>query len=128
MPDSPLGRGFLTGSVRTLDDLKGDRRAQHPRYQEANFATNRALVDRVEDIAREKGCTPGQLVLAWLLAQGEDVIPIPGTKRSARLDENIGALAVSLSAAEAARIAAAVPPGAAAGTRYPAGGMAGGFI
>ncbi|MSP03676.1 MAG: aldo/keto reductase [Acetobacteraceae bacterium] len=125
---SPLGRGFLTGSVRSLDDLKGDRRAQHPRYQDVNFAHNRALVDRVEAIAREKGCTPGELALAWLLAQGEDVIPIPGTKRIERLDENIGALAVHLSAADVARIATAVPPGSAAGTRYPAGGMKGVFL
>jgi len=125
---SPLGRGFLTGSVRSLDDLKGDRRAQHPRYQEANFAHNRALVAKIEAIAAEKNCTPGQLVLAWLLAQGEDVIPIPGTKRIARLDENIGALAVQLSAGDVARISAAVPPGSAAGTRYPAGGMKGVFL
>ncbi len=125
---SPLGRGFLTGAVRSLDDLVGDRRAQHPRYQAENFATNRALVDRIEAIAAEKHCRPSQLVLAWLLAQGEDVVPIPGTKRSARLDENIGALAVTLSADDVARIAAAVPAGSAAGTRYPAGGMAGVFI
>lgn len=125
---SPLGRGFLTGSVRNLDDLKGDRRAAHPRYAAENFSQNRALVDRVEKIAREKGCTPGQLVLAWLLAQGGDVIPIPGTKRIERLDENIGAIAVSLSAEDVARIAVAVPSGAAAGTRYPAGGMKGVFL
>jgi len=125
---SPLGRGFLTGSVRNLEDLKGDRRAQHPRYQEANFAHNRALVDKVETIAQEKKCTPGQLVLAWLLAQGEDVIPIPGTKRIERLDENIGAVGVKLNAADIARISAAVPRGSAAGTRYPAGGMKGVYL
>jgi len=125
---SPLGRGFLTGSVKSLEDLAGDRRAQHPRYQPENFATNRALVERIEAIAAEKKCTPGQLVLAWLLAQGEDVIPIPGTKRIARLEENIGAIGVSLSAEDVARISAAVPPGSAAGTRYPAGGMRGVFI
>jgi len=125
---SPLGRGFLTGSVKSLEDLAGDRRAQHPRYQPENFATNRALVDRIEAIAAEKHCTPGQLVLAWLLAQGDDVIPIPGTKRIARLEENIGAIGVSLSADDVARISAAVPPGSAAGTRYPAGGMKGVFI
>lgn len=125
---SPLGRGFLTGAVKTLADLAGDRRAQHPRYQPENFATNRALVERIEAIAAEKRCTPGQLVLAWLLAQGEDVIPIPGTKRIERLDENIGALSVHLNAADVARISAAVPPGAAAGTRYPAGGMKGVFL
>ncbi len=125
---SPLGRGFLTGSVKTLADLAGDRRAQHPRYQAENFATNRALVEKIEDIAAEKRCTPGQLVLAWLLAQGDDVIPIPGTKRIARLDENAGALDVRLSAEDVARISAAVPAGSAAGTRYPAGGMKGVFI
>jgi len=125
---SPLGRGFLTGSVKSLDDLKGDRRAAHPRYAEANFATNRALVDKIEAIAVEKNCTPGQLVLAWLLAQGDDVVPIPGTKRAARLDENMGALDVTLSASDVARISAAVPPGSAAGTRYPAGGMKGVFL
>ncbi len=125
---SPLGRGFLTGSVKSLADLAGDRRAQHPRYQPENFATNRALVERIEAIAAERRCTPGQLVLAWLLAQGEDVIPIPGTKRIARLDENIGALDVRLTADDVARIAAAVPPGSASGTRYPAGGMKGVFI
>ncbi len=125
---SPLGRGFLTGSVKSLDDLKGDRRAAHPRYAAENFATNRALVEKIEAIAAEKNCTPGQLVLAWLLAQGNDVVPIPGTKRIARLDENIGALAVSLSADDVARISAAVPAGSAAGTRYPAGGMKGVFL
>jgi len=125
---SPLGRGFLTGSVKSLEDLAGDRRAQHPRYQPENFATNRSLVDRIEAIAAEKRCTPGQLVLAWLLAQGDDVIPIPGTKRIARLDENIGAVGVSLSAEDVARISAAVPPGSAAGTRYPAGGMKGVYL
>ena len=125
---SPLGRGFLTGAVRSLDDLKGDRRAAHPRYAAENFTQNRQLVDRVEAIAREKNCTPGQLVLAWLLAQGEDVIPIPGTKRIERMEENIGAVGVSLSAEDVARIAAAVPAGAAAGTRYPAGGMKGVFL
>jgi len=125
---SPLGRGFLTGSVKSLDDLAGDRRAQHPRYQPENFATNRALVEKIEAIAAEKRCTPGQLVLAWLLAQGEDVIPIPGTKRIERLEENIGALDVTLTADDMARISAAVPPGSAAGTRYPAGGMKGVFL
>jgi len=120
---APLGRGFLTGSVRSLEDLQGDRRSQHPRYFPENFATNRALVDRLEDIAREKRCTPAQLVLAWLLARGPDIAPIPGTKRPARFDENLAALQVRLSDEDVARISAEVPVGAAAGTRYPAGNM-----
>jgi len=125
---SPLGRGFLTGAVRSLDDLKGDRRGQHPRFSVENFDHNRALVERVEAIAREKGCTPAQLTLAWLLAQGDDVVPIPGTKQLARLEDNIGALAVRLTPADLARISAAVPADAVAGTRYPAGGMRGVYI
>jgi len=124
---SPLGRGFLTGAIQSLDDVDG-RRAAHPRFQAENFATNRALVGKIEAIAAEKSCTPAQITLAWLLAQGPDVVAIPGTRHAARLDENIGALAVSLSDDDIARIAAAVPTGAAAGTRYPAGGMAGVFI
>jgi aryl-alcohol dehydrogenase-like predicted oxidoreductase len=119
---SPLGRGFLTGAIQTLADVDG-RRAAHPRFQEANFAQNRALVAQIEAIAEEKGCTPAQLTLAWLLAQGPDVVAIPGTRYPARLDENLGALKVALSAADVSRIAAAVPRGAAAGTRYPPGGM-----
>ena len=124
---SPLGRGFLTGAIQTLDDVDG-RRAAHPRFQAENFATNRALVAKIEAMAAEKSCTPAQITLAWLLAQGPDVVAIPGTRHVARLDENIGALTVTLSADEVARMAAAVPTGAAAGTRYPAGGMAGVFI
>jgi aryl-alcohol dehydrogenase-like predicted oxidoreductase len=119
---SPLGRGFLTGAIRTFDDVDG-RRAAHPRFQKENFDHNRALVEKIEVIAREKSCTPAQLVLAWLLAQGDDVTAIPGTRYPARLEENLGALKVSLSAEDVARISAAVPKGAAAGTRYPAGGM-----
>lgn len=119
---SPLGRGFLTGAFTEFAQVDG-RRAAHPRFQEQNFAQNRALVARIEAIAAEKGCTPAQLCLAWLLAQGEDVVAIPGTRRLDRVRENIGALGVSLSAADVARIDAAVPKGAAAGTRYPAGGM-----
>jgi aryl-alcohol dehydrogenase-like predicted oxidoreductase len=124
---SPLGRGFLTGAFKDFADIDG-RRAAHPRFQEQNFAQNRALVAKIEAIAAEKGCTPAQVTLAWLLAQGPDVVAIPGTRYPARLDENIGALNVKLSAEDVTRIAAAVPPGAAAGTRYPAGGMAGVFI
>lgn len=120
---SPLGRGFLTGAIRAFADVDG-RRAAHPRFQQENFDRNRKLVAEIEAIARDKGCTPAQLTLAWLLAQGEDVVAIPGTRYPARLDENIGALTVRLSPEEVARISAAVPKGAAAGTRYPAGGMA----
>jgi aryl-alcohol dehydrogenase-like predicted oxidoreductase len=116
---SPLGRGFLTGSIQAPDDVKGDRRADHPRFVQQNFAHNLALVQRVTTIAREKNCTPGQLALAWLLAQGPDIVPIPGTKRRERVDEAIGAAAVKLSPADVQRISAAVPPGAAAGQRYP---------
>ena len=119
---APLGRGFLTGVLQDFAQIDG-RRAAHPRFQEQNFAANRKLVAAVEAIAREKGCTPSQLCIAWLLAQGEDVVTIPGTRYLPRLEENLGGLAVSLSAADVARISAAVPVGAAAGTRYPAGGM-----
>ncbi|MEN0077192.1 MAG: aldo/keto reductase [Paracraurococcus sp.] len=119
---SPLGRGFLTGAIRDFAQVDG-RRAAHPRFQEANFAANRALVAKIEAIAAEKGCTPSQLALAWLLAQGEDVVAIPGTRRLDRIEENLGALAVTLTAEEVARISAAVPAGAAAGLRYPPGAM-----
>jgi aryl-alcohol dehydrogenase-like predicted oxidoreductase len=124
---APLGRGFLTGAIQTFADIDG-RRAAHPRFQEQNFAQNRALVAQIEAIAKEKGCTPSQLTLAWLLAQGPDVVAIPGTRYAARLEENLGALDVKLTAEDVARMSAAVPTGAAAGTRYPAGGMKGVFI
>lgn len=116
---SPLGRGFLTGGIHSPEQVKADRRAQHPRFQAEHFAHNRTLVDRVEALARDKGCTPAQLVLAWLLAQGQDVVPIPGTKRRERLDENIGALQVRLSAEDVTHVSEAIPAGAAAGNRYP---------
>jgi aryl-alcohol dehydrogenase-like predicted oxidoreductase len=119
---SPLGRGFLTGAIQEFAQVDG-RRAAHPRFQEANFAVNRALVAKVEAMAAEKRCTPAQLTLAWLLAQGEDVVAIPGTRYLPRIEENLGALSVSLTPEEVARIAAAVPAGAAAGTRYPPGAM-----
>jgi aryl-alcohol dehydrogenase-like predicted oxidoreductase len=119
---APLGRGFLTGAIRSLQDV-GGRRAAHPRFQPENFDHNLALVTRIAEFAAEKGCTPAQLCLAWLLAQGEDVVAIPGTRSKARLEENIGAALVRLSAEEVGRISAAVPPGAAAGTRYPASNM-----
>ena len=124
---SPLGRGFLTGAIRTFADVDG-RRAAHPRFQQENFDHNRALVAKIEEIAKEKGCTPAQLTLAWVLAQGPDVVAIPGTRYPQRLDENIGALRVKLSAEDVARMSAAVPAGSAAGTRYPAGGMKGVYV
>src|SRR5690349_10330596 len=93
---SPLGRGFLTATIDSVADLAGDRRGDHPRFQGENFAKNRALVGKIAAIAREKGCTPAQLALAWLLCQGDDVVAIPGTKESARLEENLGALQVRL--------------------------------
>jgi aryl-alcohol dehydrogenase-like predicted oxidoreductase len=126
---SPLGRGFLTGSFKTARDIpEGDRRRDHPRFQEANFPRNRELVEKIERIAQDKGCTPAQLVLAWLLAQGEDILPIPGTKRKARVDENLGALKVKLDKQDLDRISAAVPVGAAAGTRYPEPQMKGVYL
>jgi aryl-alcohol dehydrogenase-like predicted oxidoreductase len=119
VPYSPLGRGFLTGQIRTPDDLTPDDfRRSNPRFQGDNFARNLELVETVRAIAAEKGCTPAQLALAWVLAQGEDLVPIPGTRRAERLEENVGALDVSLSEAELARLEEAFPPGAAAGDRY----------
>jgi aryl-alcohol dehydrogenase-like predicted oxidoreductase len=121
---APLGRSLLTGSVHGKGDLpEGDRRLQHPRFQGENLEKNVAIVERLEAIAREKSCTPAQLALAWLLAQGKDIVAIPGTKRNARVDENIGALAVRLSKEDIQRISDAAPVGAAAGTRYPADAM-----
>jgi aryl-alcohol dehydrogenase-like predicted oxidoreductase len=126
---APLGRSLLAGVVPDLANLDtGDTRGRHPRFMGENFAKNRGLVGRVEAIAEEKGCTPAQLCLAWLLAQGPDVIPIPGTKHIERLEENLGALRVRLTPADADRISAAIPIGAAAGTRYPEGGMRGVYI
>jgi aryl-alcohol dehydrogenase-like predicted oxidoreductase len=119
---SPLGRGFLTGSLKTLADIDG-RRAAHPRFQAENFARNRELVAKIEAAAAAKGCTPAQLTLAWLLAQGDDVAAIPGTRYVKRLDENLGALSVRLTPDEISQISRAVPAGAAAGTRYPEAGM-----
>ena len=118
---SPLGRSMLTGTVKTVGDIPdGDRRRDHPRFQEAALAQNRVLVEKLEALAQQKGCTVGQLVLAWLLAQGKDVVPIPGTKRRDRLDENVHALDVKLSPDEVRRISEAVPAGSAGGLRYPA--------
>src|SRR5260370_759029 len=117
---SPLGRGFLTGQIRKSEDLEADDyRRNSPRFQGANFQKNIDLVARVETIAREKGCTPGQLALAWLLAQGKDLIPIPGTKRRKYLEENAGALNVKLNAEDLRHIDEVAPKGAASGPRYP---------
>ena len=126
---APLGRSLLAGVIPDLGHLDaGDTRSRHPRFMGGNFAKNRTLVERIEAIAKEKACTPAQLALAWLLAQGPDVIPIPGTKRTARLEENLGAAHVQLTPQEIDRISAAIPIGAAAGTRYPEGGMRGVYI
>jgi len=117
---SPLGRGFLTGRFQKPDDLpEDDYRRHHPRFAGENFEKNLALVRRVERIAKAKACTPSQLALAWLLARGEDIVPIPGTKKRKYLEENLGALQVTLSAADVARIEEAAPAGVAAGPRYP---------
>ncbi len=117
---SPLGRGFLTGTIHTPSDIpEGDRRLQHPRFQAKNLEHNARLVGRIEEIAKAKGVRPAQLVLAWLLARGEDIVPIPGSKRRAHLDENVGALDVRLDASDLQRIDEAMPVGAAAGSRYP---------
>lgn len=121
---APLGRSLLTGSVHGKEDLpEGDRRLQHPRFQGENLDKNVQIVARLEAIAREKRCTPAQLVLAWVLAQGSDVVAIPGTKRKERVDENLAALEVKLSPRDLERISEAAPIGAAAGTRYPADNM-----
>jgi aryl-alcohol dehydrogenase-like predicted oxidoreductase len=120
MPYSPLGRGFLSGKITRFEDLAPDDfRRYSPRFEGENFAKNLALVARVEDIAKAKGSTAAQLALAWVLAQGDDVVPIPGTKRRPYLEENLGALSVRLSAEDLARLDAVCPPGAAAGLRYP---------
>jgi aryl-alcohol dehydrogenase-like predicted oxidoreductase len=122
---SPLGRGFLSGQIRRYDDLAPDDwRRSNPRFQGENFKRNLELVARIEKLARAKKCTPSQLALAWVLAQGEDIAPIPGTKRVRYLEENAAAATVKLSASDLEAIDAAFPRGATAGDRYAAGGMA----
>jgi len=117
---SPLGRGFLTGQITKPEDLAADDFRRHsPRFQGANFAKNLEVVARVKELATAKGCTPGQLALAWLLARGNDVVPIPGTKRRTYLEENAGAANVTLTADDLRRIEEAAPSGFAAGDRYP---------
>ena len=121
---SPLGRGFLSGRIRSLDDLEpDDYRRNSPRFQGENFGRNLALVDAVHEIAQEHRCTPAQLALAWVLEQGQDIVPIPGTKRRSYLEENLGALAVHLTNDDLGRIDRILPPGAASGERYPAQAM-----
>jgi len=120
VPYSPLGRGFLSGKIKQPDALATDDwRRNSPRFQGENLRRNVTLAERVEALAARNRCTPAQLALAWVLAQGEDIVPIPGTKRRPYLEENVAALGVEFSAAELAEIAAALPPGAASGMRYP---------
>jgi aryl-alcohol dehydrogenase-like predicted oxidoreductase len=117
---SPLGRGFLSGAITSIDDLdEDDWRRNMPRFQGENFAKNLELVERIEEMAAGKGCTSAQLALAWLLAQGPDVVPIPGTRSRSRLEENAGAVDVSLTEAELAEIDEVIPRDMAVGTRYP---------
>jgi aryl-alcohol dehydrogenase-like predicted oxidoreductase len=124
VPYSPLGRGFLTGEFRRPEDLpEGDRRRDFPRFQGENFGQNLRLVENVKEIATGKNCTPAQLALAWVLAQGRDIVPIPGTKRREYLEQNVGALDVELTADDLARIDAVARPEAVAGTRYPEAAM-----
>ena len=120
VPYSPLGRGFLTGQFKTFEDFSADDyRRFSPRFQGENFQKNLDLVAHIQKIAREKGCTPAQLALAWVLAQGDDLVPIPGTKRRKYLEENVGALDVKLTKEDLRQIDAVFPSGAAAGQRYP---------
>jgi aryl-alcohol dehydrogenase-like predicted oxidoreductase len=125
VPYSPLGRGFLTGSFKTAGDLaEGDYRANSPRFQGENFTANAALVKHIEDLAAEKHATAAQIALAWVLAQGDDVVPIPGTKRRKYLEQNIAAADVTLSAGELEKLSTIFAPGATQGTRYPRAAMA----
>ncbi len=122
---SPLGRGFLAGQFKRFEDLAADDwRRNSPRFQGENFPKNLDLVTKIGDLARRKGCTAGQLALAWVMAQGNDIVPIPGTKRTSFLDENLGAAAVVLTPEDLAAIDAVLPTGSAAGDRYAAAGMA----
>jgi aryl-alcohol dehydrogenase-like predicted oxidoreductase len=121
---SPLGRGFLTARITSLDDLAdNDWRRSMPRFEPENFSRNVGLAEKIRALSARKGCTPAQLALAWLLAQGKDIVPIPGTKRRAYLEENVGGLDVRLTPEEVAEIDRLLPPGAAAGSRYSEPGM-----
>jgi len=125
VPYGPMGRGFLTGQIRKFEELgEDDFRRTSPRFQGENLEKNLRLVDRLQEMAAQKDCTAGQLALGWLLAQGEDIVPIFGTKRRTYLEENLKALKISLSAEELRRLHEIFPPGAAAGPRYPEAGMA----
>jgi len=124
VPYSPLGRGFLTGQIKKYEDLaEDDSRRNGPRFQGENFQKNLELVTRIQEMAKEKRCTPAQLALAWVLAQGQDIVPIPGTKRRKYLEENVGALEVRLTAKDLRRIDEIAPKGVAAGDRYPEAAM-----
>ena len=126
VPYAPLGRGFLTGAVTTLDGLdEKDFRRANPRFSDENLPANLELIARVKEMAEDKGCTAAQLALAWVLAQGDDIVPIPGTKRLTYLEQNVGALDVTLSEGDLARLDEIMPEGAAAGDRYHAEGMKG---
>ncbi len=119
VPYSPLGRGFLTGQIKRIEDLEADDYRRHsPRFQGENFQKNLHLVDEINSIASDKGCAPAQLALAWVLAQGNDIVPIPGTKKRKYLEVNVRALEVELTASDLARIDRVIPPGAASGERY----------
>jgi aryl-alcohol dehydrogenase-like predicted oxidoreductase len=121
---SPLGRGFLTARIINLDELpKNDWRRRMPRFEGENFRRNLELVEKIRAYSADKGCTPAQLTLAWVLAQGDDIVPIPGTKRRQYLEENVGALDVRLTPEELTELDGLLPPGAAAGARYPEPGM-----
>jgi len=123
---SPLGRGFLTATIKQPEDLiESDRRHDHPRFSRQNLARNAALLRTLEAVAEAKGATPAQVALAWVLAQGEDVVPIPGTKRRLYLEQNVAGLDVALAAAEVEALSTAFPPGITAGTRYPESQLAG---
>ncbi|WP_144548546.1 aldo/keto reductase [Bacillus sp. X1(2014)] len=126
VPYSPLGRGFLTGQIQKFEDLEvDDYRRLSPRFQGGNFKKNLELVQKINEIAREKDCQPSQLALSWLLAQGDDIVPIPGTKRIKYLEENVGALQISLTPTDLDRINEVAPRGAASGERYHEAGMRG---
>src|SRR5919106_558702 len=124
VPYSPLGRGFLSGTITSLDALsEKDRRREHPRFEADNLVRNVRLLGALREVAEGRSCTPAQVALAWLLAQGDDIVPIPGTKRRKYLEENVGAIEIRLTDAELARIDKVAPPGITAGDRYPAGQM-----
>jgi aryl-alcohol dehydrogenase-like predicted oxidoreductase len=120
MAYAPLGRGYLTATIKSVDALIAkDRRRDHPRFLPENINKNNSLLNSIESIASAHKATPAQVALAWLLAQGEDIVPIPGTKRRSYLEQNLAAISLTLSAAELTQLSAAFPPGVTAGTRYP---------